>query len=400
LAQSLIKTGQTAEGQKELQISSDLKAEAFKLEQQTQTGTPGAPANLSDSVKELDLGIGVQNRSEGNHLNEKSKQQLQESEEYYKNVIGTAHNNVGLLHAERQNFPAAVDQFRLAVKMHPQQPGLQYNLGLAYYRSQSFKQAAAPLENELKVNPDNRSAAMLLGVTLFKLGDYARAAELLSPLLEGQAADLNIYYALSSSLIRQRKIEAAERVIERMKTIAGDAPQIRLLLAEEFDSNGENFRALAELSAVTSSSSNALQVHYNAGLLYLKLGKRDAAVGEFERELVLNPRDIQARIPLAEILLGGSNIERGLALMRQVIEARPDDAEARLSLGRALLKKRQIAEAIENLEFASRLEPKRSEIHYELGQAYIAGGRKAEGKTQIDLSKELRSRSQPIKNDR
>jgi tetratricopeptide (TPR) repeat protein len=401
LAQSLIKTGQAEAGQKELQIASDLKAEAFKLEQQTQTGTPGSAANnLSDHVKDLEPGTGVQIRSEGNALNEKSKPQLQESEDYYKKVIGTAHNNVGLLQAERQNFAAAAEQFGLAAKMHPQQPGLQYNLGLAYYKSHSFKQAAAPLENELKENPENRPAAMLLGVTLFRLGNYARASQLLNEVMEAQSADLSIYYALSSSLIRQGKIEAADRVIEQIRTIAGDVPQVHLLLAEKYDANSETSRALAELGVVASSSSNALQVHYNAGLLYLKLGKRDAAVREFERELVLNPHDTLAGYPLGDILLGGSNTERGLSLMREVIQARPDDVEARLSLGRALLKKGQIAEAIDNLELASRLEPESFEIHYQLGQAYIAGGRKAEGKTQIDLSKQLRSRSQPASNDR
>jgi tetratricopeptide (TPR) repeat protein len=171
-------------------------------------------------------------------------------------------------------------------------------------------------------------------------------------------------------------------------------------LAEKYDANRETSRALAELSAVASSNSNALQVHYNAGLLYLKLAKRDAAVQEFERELVLNPHDTLSRYPLGDILLGGSNTERGISLMREVIQARPDDAEARLSLGGALLKKGQIAEAIENLELASRLEPEGFEIRYQLGQAYIAGGRKAEGKTQIELSKQLRSRSQPTSNDK
>jgi len=400
LAQSLIKTGQAEAGQKELQIASDLKAEAFKLEQQTQTDAPGSAANnLSDRGKDLELGSGAHDPSEGNSLDEKSKRQLQESEDYYKSVIGAAHNNIGLLQAERQIFPAAAEQFALAAKWHPQQPGLQYNLGLAYYKSQSFKQAVAPLENELKAHPENRPAAMLLGVTLFRLGNYPRASELLSDVVEAQSTDLSVYYALSSSLIRQRKLEAAERVIERIRTIAGDIPQLHLLLAEKYYANDEPARALAELSAVASSDSNAPLVHYDAGLLYLKLNKRDAAIKEFERELVLNPHDTQARYSLGDILLAGNNAERGLALMREIIQARPDDAEARFRLGKALLKKGQIAEAIDNLEPASRLEPDSPEIHYELGQAYIAGGRKAEGKTQIDLSNQLRSRSQPTSND-
>ena len=53
LAQSLLKTGQTEAGQRELQIASDLKAQAFKLEQQVQTGAPDmSAARLSDQGKD------------------------------------------------------------------------------------------------------------------------------------------------------------------------------------------------------------------------------------------------------------------------------------------------------------------------------------------------------------
>ena len=402
LAQSLLKTGQSEAGQKELEIASDLKAQAFKLEQQTQTGAPGMSASrLPDSDKELPgLAPEDHNISQANDLDFRVKQELQSSEAYYKKVVGTAHNNVGLLRGERQDFLAAAEQFALAAKWDPQQEGLDFNLGLAYFKSQSYKQAAPPLENELKMHPGNRPAAMLLGLTLFRLGNYSRATELLSGVVDPQSADINTYYALASSLIKQRKTDAAERAIEQMRTAMGDTPQLHLLLAEKYDAAGDSTRVLAELREVATSNSNSLLAHYDAGLLYLKLDKRDEAMEEFERELVLNPNDAAAKFSLGDVLLGGKNVERGLALIRDVIQGRPDYAEARYTLGRALLKKGDIAGAIDNLERASKLEPEKPEVHYQLGQAYLAGGRKAEGKTQIDLSKQLRSRSQPTKNDR
>ena len=402
LAQSLLKTGQTEAGQKELQIASDLKAQAFRLEQQTQAGAPGMGAiRRSDPGKDLlELRSGEHPSSEANDLDEKTKQELQSSEAYYKKVIGTAHNNIGLLRGERQDFLAAAEQFALAAKWDPQQEGLDYNLGLAYYKSESYKQAAPPLENELKVHPGNRPATMLLGMTWFRLGNYARASELLSEVVDPQPTDINIYYALASSLIKQGKADAAERVIGQIKTITGDGPQIHLLLAEKYYSTGAAAKALAELGEVATLNSNTLLVHYYAGLLYLNLNKRDEALREFERELALNPNDAQARYSLGDILLAGRNVERGLALIREVIQARPEHAEARYALGKALLQRGDIAGAIDNLERASKLEPERPEVHYQLGQAYLAAGRKTEGKSQIDISKQLRSRNPTTSNDK
>jgi Flp pilus assembly protein TadD len=95
--------------------------------------------------------------------------------------------------------------------------------------------------------------------------------------------------------------------------------------------------------------------------------------------------------------LAGRDVERGLVLLREVIQTLPENAPARYALGRGLLQRGDIAGAIENLERASQLEPEEPEFHAQLGQAYLAAGRKADGKNQIDISKQLRSRGQTNK---
>jgi Flp pilus assembly protein TadD len=161
---------------------------------------------------------------ESNEMDEKEKGELQSSESYYAKVVAAAHNNIGLLRAELQDFRAAAQHFALAAKWNPQQGGLDYNLGLAYYKSESYKEAAPPLETELKAHPGNRPAAMLLGMTWFRLGNYVRASEFLNGVLNPPPTDINIYYALASSLIKQGKADAADRVILQMKTVASDGP--------------------------------------------------------------------------------------------------------------------------------------------------------------------------------
>ena len=398
LAQSLFKTGQTEAGKKELRIASDLKAQVFKLEQERQQGVSGM-AGASDKDL-LETGAEDHNRSRGADLNETAKRELQSSEAYFKKVIGTAHNNIGLLRAKRQDLIGAAEQFAKAANWDPEQNGINYNLGLAYYKSQTFKQAVQALEKELKTHSENRPAATLLGMSYFRLGNYAKAAQWLSGVVEPPTADINATYALASSLLNERKTEAVDRLIEQMRTTAPDAPHLHLLLAEKYAAAGATAKAFAELSQVVASKSNAPLVHYYAGLLYLKLDKRDDAVREFERELVLNPTDVQAKYTLGNLFLGNKNAERSLALIQEVVKMSPDHAEARYTLGKALLKKRDLAGAIENLERASSLEPDNPEFRYQLGQAYLAAGRKTEGKSQIEISNQLRSRSQTRSNDR
>lgn len=195
LAQSLLKTGQNEAGKKELQLAADLKTEAFKLEQQDQ---PGPSKQVSELV------------SEKPDLDAKSQQELQRSEDYYKKIIGTAHNNIGLLRGQRQLFPGAAEQFELAAKWNPQQERLDHNLGLAYYKSQDFKRAANALEREIKTHPENTAAVTLLGRSYFELGeillkqgDTAGAIESLERAAKLQPDSVEVHDELS----RARKLQ-------------------------------------------------------------------------------------------------------------------------------------------------------------------------------------------------
>jgi tetratricopeptide (TPR) repeat protein len=186
-----------------------------------------------------------------------------------------------------------------------------------------------------------------------------------------------------------------------MKTMSGDSAQLHLLLGEEYYSKGNIARALAELAEVGTSNSQTLLVHRYAGLLYMQLNKRGEAMREFVRELALNPTDVQAKYYLADVLLAGKDVERGLQLIREVIQDWPEYADARYVLGKALLQRGEGAEGIDNLESAVKLDPEKPEFHYQLGQAYISAGRQAEGKSQIEIAKQLKSkpRDQTLRHD-
>lgn len=403
LAQSLLKTGQTVAGQRELQLASDLKAEAFKMEQESYKGAADMGAA---TLRELDNKLAEKGSREGSAIepnapDEKAKRELKNSEASYAAIVAAAHTNIGLLRAERQDFRTAAEQFALAAKWDPHQAEVAYNLGLAYYRSGSYKQAIAPLEAEVKSHPANRPATLLLGMSWFMLENYAKAAEFLGGVFEAQPSNINIYYALASSLIKQGKTNVADRVIEQMRTTTGDSAQLHLLLGEKYYSRGDNAGALAELSEVETSNSHELLVHHSAGLLYLQLNKRSEAMREFERELTLNPTNIQAKFYLADLLLTGRDVKRGLQLIRQVIQDWPDYAEARYLLGKALFQQGETAGGIDNLESAVKLDPEKPEFHYQLGQAYISAGRQAEGKNQMEIAKQLKSktRDQTPRND-
>src|SRR5215475_1865735 len=392
LGQALLKTGRAEEGEKELKLSAELKAEGLRKEEM-KTAAYLDPASLgerNDKLLEAASAVGVV--AEPGTTDEKAAGELKSGEDYYTKVVASAHNNIGILRAGRQDFRGAAEQFALAARWNPQLEEIHFNWGLACYKAELYQQAIPPLEIELKIKPDSLPAKLLLGSSYFMADDYLKASALLVEVVSVKTNDAGLYYMLAISLIKQKKREEANQVIQRLAALHGSSPQLHILLGQVFYDQGETARALEELKAALALDGKTRLANFYSGLVYLNLGKLDEAARAFESELAVNPNDIQARYHLGFVLLADQQSERGIKLMREVLRLRPDYAEAHYELGKTLLLQGNVREAVERLETAAKLKPEAAYVHYQLGRAYLAAGRKAEGESQIEISDRLKAK--------
>jgi tetratricopeptide (TPR) repeat protein len=208
LGQSLMKVGRAEEGRKELAASAELKSKSLKHDEKraeaylTSTNLQDQGTKLIDSVAAEGLVANATAPNAG------TRDALRREASYYAKVIAAAHNNIGLLRAERQDFRGAAEHFGRAAKWNPAHEGLTFNLGLANFRAEQYKEAIAPLENELKIHPDNLTAKRLLGLSAFMTGDYARASDLLSAVIAVKP-DTTLHYPLALALAQQGPSRAA-----------------------------------------------------------------------------------------------------------------------------------------------------------------------------------------------
>lgn len=393
LAQSLLRTGHTEEGQKELQVALDLKMEGHKRDEEKTTSFLNS-AKLHEQNGKFPEILSVEGTvAESNPVDDKTATDLNNGAAYYAKVVAGAHNNVGLLRAERQDFRAAAEQFAQAARWDPQLPDISFNWGLACYKAELYKEAIPPLESELKINPNNVSAKQLLGMSYFMTDGFSRASELLSEVISVKRNDATLYYTLAVSLIKEARHDAANRVIQQMVSMSGSSPQLHILLGQAYYEQGDTTKSLEELAAALALDAKTPLAHYYTGLVYLKAGKFESAAQEFESELTINPSDVQAKYHLAFVLLASQKTEQGIKLMREIVQLKPDYAEAHYELGKALLQQGDIKGAVQSLEIAAKLKPGESYVHYQLGRAYLQAGRKAEGESHIETSKQLKDKA-------
>jgi tetratricopeptide (TPR) repeat protein len=398
LGQSLLKVGKTEEGQKELQIASNLKAQAFKTDEAKGEAFLNA-ANLNEpsALPEPGSAEGVTAASPAQDV---ARQEALKSEALFlAKVVAAAYENVGLLNAERQKFRLAIESFSEAAKLDPQLKDIYYNLGLAYFKSEMYKDAVAAFENDLKLSPDNVRTKQLLGLSYFSIENYEKAASLLAEVVAAKPNDVTLYYPLALSLSKQGKTDESQQVVRQMLNYGGDSPQIHIFLAKAYYDQDAPTKALDELKSALTLDSKVRLAHFYSGLVYIKLGKFAEASREFESELALNPDDLQAKYHLGYVSLANQDTKRGMQLMREVIQADPNFGNAYFELGKTQLQQGDISGAIMSLEKAAKLAPEQAHVHYQLGRAYVAAGRQAEGRAQFELSQQLKekARNQPNK---
>lgn len=397
LGQALLKTGRTEEGEKELKLSAELKAEGLK-KGQAQTAAYLNPASLGEqNGKLMEAASTMSLVTKPGTADEKADLELKSGEDYYTKVVASAHNNIGILRAGRQDFRGAAEQFALAAGWNPQQEEIHFNWGLACYKAELYQQAIPPLEIELKIKPDSLPIKQLLGSSYFMSDDYPKASALLAEVVSVKTNDAGLYYMFAISLIKQKKRDEANQVIQRLAALHGSSPQLHILLGQVYYDHGETTKALEELKAALALDGKTRLAHFYSGMVYLSLGKLDEAARAFESELAVNPNDIQAKYHLGFVLLADQQSERGIQLMREVLRLRPDYAEAHYELGKTLLLQGNVREAVERLETAAKLKPEAAYVHYQLGRAYLAAGRKAEGESHIEISDRIKAkeRGQP-----
>jgi tetratricopeptide (TPR) repeat protein len=148
-----------------------------------------------------------------------------------------------------------------------------------------------------------------------------------------------------------------------------------------------------------------------ARCLYLR-GMVDPAIQEFERALLLDPRNITANfnmgliardrkryvesvryleiarhllpsdvamlLALTDVYFRAGQAEKATSLSRELMQLRPGDPQVNFSLGTLLLEHQRYAEAAKCLDRARLVEPRNFELLHDLGQAYTHLGKYAE----------------------
>lgn len=139
---------------------------------------------------------------------------------------------------EEREPSAAVSHFESLVKANPEDPDALFGLGLAFQKTGRLDKAIEVLQTASRVDPNDNELARELGIAYFLAGRLDKAIEILEPL--GQKDDLKTLY----------------------------------FLARAYQEKGDVDRALKFFLKVRREATEYLDLYYNLGSVYGRMGQK------------------------------------------------------------------------------------------------------------------------------
>jgi tetratricopeptide (TPR) repeat protein len=316
---------------------------------------------------------------------------------------------------QAERWAEAIELYAKAVKLKPDYIEGYWYQGTAYYTLDDFPSCRAAFQQVVRRAPKNGAANAFLGLCEFGLKEYDRALQHLlqsRTLGIGDVPDLGgvARYHAAVLMSRMEQFEQAlqtlgefavegndnPRVIEamgiatlRMPFLPSELPPDRremVLMAGRGSylmATRNTAAAETAFQALTARYPDTPNVHYAYGVFLLG-EKGPQAIGEFKRELELQPGHPSSLIQIAFEYLKEGDAKTGLEYAKKAVEAAPKEFPAHKALGQALLETGDIDGAIKELLVGIKQAPESPGLHFLLARAYQRAGRLEEASRERD----------------
>ena len=261
--------------------------------------------------------------------------------------------------------------------------------------------------------PDHSGAFAALGGLLSASGDVEGAILASEKALTLDVSRIDARMTLALSLIHLSRYQEAEQVFQDALLLEPDSAEVLGNYANLLHGLGRNGEARLLLERALAHHEGIANLHSLLGLVLMRQGKFDAALGALDRAISLDPASDRFVSAKADCLLELDRIDEACTLLHNVLQSAPEHAAALCSLARieiergdleraddflarslaidpgrvhswnnlGVLRKRQFrhAEAVAAFEEAGRHAPLSPGTLYNMSFALLGAGRLAEG---------------------
>jgi Flp pilus assembly protein TadD len=317
----------------------------------------------------------------------------------YREYLKKDPNNVGILTnlgaalSRQGRYADAIQVYRAGLKLAPANAGLALNLALAHYKMGDIASAAKELTTLRALAPDNEQATLLLADCWLQMGQNQKVIDLLTPAQKANPQQLGIAYMLGTALMREKRDDEGQRVLEPIFR-RGDSAEARLLFGTAKMNNADFPGAVADLQKAAELNPKLPAVHAYLGRALSETGDSDGAAKAFRQELAIDPNNFMANLNLAVIHKLNKDFDSALRLLDAAIRVRPGDPGVRFQYGAIYVSQGRFEEARKVFEELVKENPQFTEAHVNLATIYYRLKRKEDGDRERAIVQKLNAEAQ------
>jgi Flp pilus assembly protein TadD len=218
-----------------------------------------------------------------------------------------------------------------ALELSPNIPGANMFLGIAQYQMNKLDAAIASLKLEVEAQPASAEALTWLGIVELGAGNPEEAVGPLDRAAALSPKDANVldYRGRAHSMVAQESYRA-------LTALDPDSWRVHRALGEIAAESKQWQEAIVEYKKAIEKQNQDSDLYEALGEAYQGLSRFDDATRAYEAELKFSPRNAIALFSLGRIQVLNGDPEKGVALLRQAIEAHVRSAPADYYLGMGL----------------------------------------------------------------
>ena len=295
--------------------------------------------------------------------------------------------------SEQGKFDEAIAALNEISTAHPDAKNLAHEFGLAYYRKGDFVAAVTSLQKAIAENPADNEATQLLGLSLYLGNKPAEAIPYLEKVQTWySSANVDAAYILGICYTRTKAYPQARQAFARMFGVGPDSAASYLFAARMFLRQD-----VAEVANEYAQRAVALDgklplAHQLLGEIYLYQSKLPEAVGQFQKELEINPGFAAGYYKLADAYSRMQKYDDAEKLLQRSIWLDATATGPYILLGKVLEKKGETELAVRALQRAISMDPNNAIAHHLLGESYRDLGRSEDAEHELKLAETLQSR--------
>ncbi len=297
--------------------------------------------------------------------------------------------HLGLLEVREEHFESAIDDYRKAIAINPNLPGLQMNLGLALFKVAQFPEAIKSFSSEIRKHPGDLRLTILLGMAHYGMKDYLVAIPYLKRATELDPQSVPLRLALAHSCMRSKQYQCVLNAHKETLALMPTSAEADMLAGEALDRMGDSLGAMKELRAAVVADPHQPNVHFGLGYLLWTENKWPEAASEFQLELQNDPGNLKASIYLADSWVQENDFAKALPALEKLVPSNGSEPIVHVDLAIIYANSGRNDDAIRELKMASQFDPADMEPHMKIAKLYEAVGKREEAYAELEKAKRL-----------